>query len=110
MHKALWFLSGIVVAVALAAAWMFLISPHGRHHGDGHARNGEPMTRTAMLEKQAARFAGFDADADGSVTLAEWEAFHAGRFDSADSDKDGTLSKDEMRAARKAMKASGEKS
>jgi hypothetical protein len=101
MQKALWFFSGIAVAVALAAAWMFLISPRGYHR---EARMDEPVTRAAMLEKQAARFAGFDANADGAVTLAEWEAFHAGRFDAQDADKDGTLTAAEMRAARQDKK------
>jgi hypothetical protein len=105
MHKALWFFSGLVVAVALAAAWMFLIAPRGHHR---EARMDEPVTRAAMLEKQRERFGSFDANADGTVTLAEWEAFHAGRFDTVDSNKDGTISEDEMRAAKKANKKPGD--
>jgi len=103
MHKALWFLSGIVVAGAALAAWIFLLSPHGRDHGD-QARMHEPITRAAALERQAERFVGFDVNGDGAVTLEEWEAFHAGRFDAVDADKDGTITRDEMRAAKKAKK------
>lgn len=102
MPKGLWFASGFLAAVALAAAWIFLLSPHAR--GPREAREMEPLARAEVQERSAQRFARLDADADGTITAAEWEAFHLGRFDAADTDKDGVLSKDEMRAARKAGK------
>jgi hypothetical protein len=107
MRNALWFLAGgVVVGGAVAAAFLFM---HPHHRGHEQARNGEPVTREQVVARSEAHIAKLDTDGDGAITRAEWEALRLARFDAADSNKDGVLSKEEMRAAHKAMKAAGEK-
>jgi len=64
---------------------------HGRRHG-GPGRIG------------AGVFDRLDADHDGKVTLAEFEARPLEMFDRADTDHDGTVSPDERKAAWEAMR------
>lgn len=101
MHKGLWFFSGFLVAAALAAAWIFLLAPHGGRPGQREARAQEPLVRAEVQARNAERFAALDANANGAIEAAEWEAFHLSRFDAADRNKDGLLTREEMKAARK---------
>jgi hypothetical protein len=45
-----------------------------------------------------------DTDKDGSISRAEWDAFHAEMFQKIDTNGDGLLSADEFKAAHKKMK------
>ena len=62
----------------------------GFHGGPGRFRGG--ITRMA------------DADKDGTVTNAEFQAAALTRFDRLDANKDGTVTADEAKAARDSMR------
>lgn len=63
---------------------------NGWHGGHGHHRGGPGM---------------MDADKDGNVTKAEFQARALARFDRADTDHNGTVTVAERQAAWSAMKA-----
>jgi len=66
---------------------------HGGHHRGGRGGMGMMMLHMA------------DANKDGSVTRAEFDAAVAQHFDQVDTNHDGTITGDERRAAHSAMKA-----
>ena len=74
---------------------------HGRQGAErGHAREharGGFAERGGMM-----RLA--DADKDGTITKAEFEAAALARFDRLDANKDGTVTPDEAKAARDSMR------
>ena len=39
-----------------------------------------------------------DTNKDGTISRAEWDAFHAGMFQKMDKNSDGSLSEDEMKS------------
>ena len=75
---------GVVIAAdgSLASGWK------RGHHGDGPGRHGAMQ----MFER-------VDADADGTVTRAEADAFIQGQMASHDADANGTLSLEEFEGA-----------
>lgn len=66
---------------------------HGRGHGGGHGGRGGD------------RFAGIDADHDGTITLAEFTAPAVQRMQRADANRDGKVTREEFAAHRAAAKA-----
>lgn len=50
---------------------------------------------------QGAMFAAMDADQDGKVSRAEWDAFHAAKFAQIDANGDGSIDLAEFKAKRK---------
>jgi hypothetical protein len=87
-----------------------MMAPGGM--GDGLAADPEPeAARSAML----ARLAEFDADGDGRMSLAEFEALHAAvtrettvdRFQHLDADGDGRITETEMGAPARRMEMRG---
>ena len=84
MKRMTWLAMSMVAAFALAAS-----------AEEGHGPNGE-------------RFKKADADADGKLSATEFAPMcdkgdAAAKFAAADTDKDGFLTKDELKAAHKAM-------
>jgi hypothetical protein len=72
---------------------------HGGRHGGGmrhHGGRGGPGNR-----------GGFDADANGTITKAEFQRKALERFDRADTDRNGTVTVAERAAARAAHKPRG---
>ena len=67
----------------------------GRHGGRGHGMRGKMMGgHMAMMA---------DANKDGTVTRAEFDAGVKAHFDMADANKDGKITPEERRASMKAM-------
>ncbi len=62
------------------------------HHGGMHRNMADQMMKEV------------DADANGEISKAEFEAFHAAHFKTLDSNSDGKLTKDEMAAQRDKMR------
>lgn len=79
--------------------------PEGDHDGDGKGRHGGRghfgMKGGMMGGGHMAMMA--DANKDGTVTRAEFDAGVKAHFDMADANKDGKITPDERRAAMKAM-------
>lgn len=65
----------------------------GKRHGMGH--HGGPGGK--MMEKA-------DANGDGSVSKAEFDAAHMAMFDKADANRDGKVTREERHAAFKEMR------
>ncbi len=71
---------------------------HARRSGAHRmALHGGPGARRGM-----SRLA--DADKDGAITKAEFQAAALGRFDRLDADKDGAVTREEVKAARDSMR------
>jgi len=89
---------------------------HDRHDGargdrgqQGAGREQRGEHRMAMRGPGRGGFRGgmirlADADKDGSITKAEFQAAALTRFDRLDADKDGTVTPDEAKAARDSMR------
>jgi Ca2+-binding EF-hand superfamily protein len=91
---------------------------HTQHDGAGKerfAQRGEHADRAGragqhrMAFRDASRGRGgmtrlADADKDGAITRAEFQAAALQRFDRLDADKDGTVSPDEAKAARDSLR------
>lgn len=76
-------LTGVALMLSAAPALA------GHHEGkDG----GKQCPKHKMFDKM-------DADGNGSVSKAEFTAFHAKKFDKMDVDGDGVLTKEEKKAA-----------
>lgn len=74
--------------------------PQGRGPGpDGPAMHGGMMGSPGMVLRMA------DANKDGVVTKAEYDAAVKAHFDRVDTNHDGKISKEERKAARDAMRA-----
>ena len=58
----------------------------------------EPMQTQMCGQSEEAMFKSMDSNADGVVSKAEFNAFHAKRFRELDSNKDGKISLDEMKS------------
>jgi hypothetical protein len=52
-------------------------------------------------------FKAMDSNGDGSISRAEFDAFHASRFKETDTDGDGKITPDEMRAEQKKIAEAG---
>ncbi len=62
-----------------------------------HGKRDVPEERRKRAEEwRAKRFASLDADSDGKVTLAEFQAKRAQVFSKVDANGDGKVTKDEM--------------
>ncbi|MCA1749389.1 MAG: hypothetical protein ABR601_09965 [Parasphingopyxis sp.] len=81
--------------------------------GDGALSEAEFAAAAAARQERSRahrgdrpdRFASADADGDGSLTLAEVQARAFVRFDHADANSDGRLTREERRAAWRALRA-----
>lgn len=68
-------------------------------------RSGDHVKhRTEHAGKRGDHFARRDADKDGRLSLAEFQAGGAKRFERLDADKNGTVTREEMTKAREAWK------
>jgi Ca2+-binding EF-hand superfamily protein len=86
---------------------------HAKRDGAREARNAR-RGEGARGHRQAVALRGFagrggmirmaDADKDGAITRAEFQAAALQRFDRLDADKDGTVSREEAKAARDAIR------
>jgi EF hand len=72
-------------------------------HGGDNAKHAEH--RAERAGERGDYFARRDADNDGRLSLAEFQAGGAKRFERLDSDKNGTVTRDEMAKARETWKA-----
>lgn len=83
----------LLMSVALA-----FTLPAFADHDDGHEGKSCKRHGPAQHLKEA------DANKDGAIDKAEFQAMHDKHFTEMDTDKDGKLTKDEMKAAHKARK------
>jgi hypothetical protein len=98
------YLAGAGIAALLAIPVFAQMGPGGPDGPDGQG----PITRAEVKAKIDARFAEADANRDGVVTKAEWDAARAAKkaerkdaaFDRIDANRDGQISKDEWDAPR----------
>ena len=67
----------------------------GQMHGQMHGQMEDKM------------FKGADADGDGAISKAEFDAFHAIRFKEMDANGDGRITPDEMKSAHMQMLEKG---
>lgn len=93
-------ISAIAAGLAPAVSAQAPGGPHGPGHvGAGHG--GPGPAGFGLLQ--------FDANADGRLTRAEFDAAQKARFDEIDADKDGSATREEMRAAMKAGRDKAQK-
>lgn len=78
----------------------------GDHAGKGHGRgrDGADHGRHHARRDPAERFAARDADKDGRLSLAEFQAGGEKRFARLDADRNGGVTREEMTKAREAWK------
>jgi hypothetical protein len=81
----------------------------GSRSADGDHRGGHRMAMRGGFHGGPGGFRGgitrmADADKDGTVTKAEFQAAALTRFDRLDANKDGTVTADEAKAARDSMR------
>jgi len=88
--------SGGLSPEELKAAHEMHRGDHGDRHGPGGDRMGERRGGKMMLRMA-------DADKDGTITRAEFDAARAKHFEMIDTDGDGTISQAEHDAAREKM-------
>lgn len=91
MKKSMLLAAATVLALQAVPAFAEEGAPH--HKG---------KDRGAMMEKM---FEEQDADKDGSISEAEFQAFTKKRFDDMDANKDGSVTKDEIKSHMEAKKA-----
>ena len=91
---------------AMRAQWAAKMKERADQGGERAEKRAERMEKRGerLAKRGGERFAKRDADSDGRISLAEFQAGGAKMIERFDADKNGVVSKEEMAKAREAWK------